>query len=462
VEWRYYGITLSGLKKTGVHCLQRYLDAIRRTIQDRRWTQQIPAIRTGVFERTTAFVFFAHVEDPDDLPADVPPPIQEIIQEIRYAGSVIRPSRNGGHSLDEIRSITRGNLETSSIGSLDSLFRDLAREEAAVPTLDLSASEEEFLDAPNPDLAQAHNHLLAYLSACGEGTWDRFARAAAELRLGTLDRPNRMRSLIRRLMLLGHLQTSADQQHWSVCPPTLVERESEPGVYFLCGSRTSALVADLERQLGAAERASHPLDDGPACLLFRATPEMVESVTLAGGLTLRRSGQFAGHLAVALPDYPAWIASLPTDGSLRMAAFPEAHRFDGTGFVPVACPHLDGERMVGEAGLYEFRPQEGFSLFRYLDDSGAWRTGDYHALRFAGTVAARGRTITKALDWGQTAVPLAQRWPLLHERCLVLADGRLPARIGDNNWIKYRGVSRALLAALQGKLPFDIEEGGDA
>lgn len=462
MEWRYYGITLSGLRKTGLHCLERYLDTTRRVIQDRRWTQQIPAIRTGVFQRTTAYVFFAHVEDPDDLPDDLPLPIQEIIQEIRYIGVVIRPSRKGGHFLDEIRGITRGTLETSSIGSLDTLFRDLAREEAPVPTLDLSAALEEFLEVPNPDLAHAHDHLLTYLSALGEGTWERFARAAAALRLGALDRPDRMRGLIRRLMLLGHVQTSSDQQHWSVCPPALVERESEPGVYFLCGSRTPALVADLESQLGAAERVSQPLDDGPACLLFGAAPERVEAVALAGGLPVCRSGSFAGQLAAVLPGYPAWVESLPVDGELRMAGFAEANVFDGADFVPVVCPHQEAGRMVGKPGLYEFSPEQGSAFFRLLDEAGTWRTGDYHALRFAGTVTAQGQAVAKALDRGQVAVPLAHRWPLLHERCLVLADGRLPVRISDNKWLKYRGVSRALFDLFKSKLPLDIEEAGDA
>jgi hypothetical protein len=462
MEWRYYGITLTGLKKTGNHTLEKYLEQVRRTIQDNRWTQQLPAIRSGVFERTTAYVFLAHVEDPDDLPDDVPPPVQEVFQAVRYVGGLIRPTRKGGHTLEEIRSITRGALTTDSIGSLNSLFRDLALVDVRIPPLDLSASEEEFLDASNPGLARRHDCLLTYLSACGEGSWERFVRAAVALGLAKADQHLRLRSLIRRLVLLGHVQTSFDQQRWSVCPLTLVTRESEPGAFILCGSRTARVLSDLEQHLGAPERIGQPLDDGPECLVFRAAPEKLATVTHAGGLAVSQSGSFATRLAAVLPDYQGWLASLPTDGSLRMASFPDCRRFDGSEFVAVACPHQEGERVVGQPGLYEFTPPEGALLFRYLDASGAWRTGDYHALRYAGTVAGRGRTIAKALHACQLAVPLSQRWPLLHERCLVLANGRLPAWISDHQWLKYTGVSRELLDSLQGKLSFDIEETDDA
>src|SRR6266545_1032543 len=456
MEWRYYGITLTGLKKSGTHTLERHLERIRQTIQDHRWTQQLPAIRSGVFERTTAYVFLAHVEDPDDLPGDVPVPVQEVFQGLPHVGGLIRPGRRGGHTLEEIRAITRGTLATDSIGSLDTLFRDLVEMEVRILALDLSASAEEYLDAANPALAQQHERLLAYLSSCGEGPWERFVRAAIALGLARPDQPLRLRSLIRRLVLLGHVQTSFDQQRWSVCPLTLVTRESEPDTVFLCGPRTAGLVAELERQFGAAELIQQPLHDGPACMVFRADAEKISTVTQIGNLPSSHAGLIARRLASVLPAYDGWLASMTTDGSLRMAAFPDCRRFDGVGFVPSACPHTEGERVIGQAGLYEFTPPEGPAVFRYLDASGTWRTGDFHGLRYAGTVAAEGRTSVQGPQAGRVAVPVAHCWPLLHERCLVLASGRLPDRLGADQWLRYTGVSRELLDSLRCKLPFDL------
>lgn len=284
------------------------------------------------------------------------------------------------------------------------------------------------------------------------------ARAAVALGLARSDQHLRLRSLVRRLILLGHVQTSADQGRWSVCPPALVERASEPGAYFLAGGRVPRLLAVLEGSLGKPERTDQPQGDGPACLVYRAAPESVTSL----GASISAAGAFAVRLAGVLPDYPCWLASVSTDGSLRTAAFSGCRRFDGTEFVAVACPHQQADRAVGAAGLYEFTPPDGSPLFRYLDDCGAWRAGDYHALRYAGTVAGRGRTAVKALRGDQAVLPLAHRWPLLHERCLVLASGRLPARVSDDKWLRYMGVGRDLLRPLSSKLAFDIEETDDA
>jgi hypothetical protein len=462
MEWRYYGITLTGLKKSGTHTLERHLERIRQIIRDRRWTQQLPAVRTGTLFGTT-YVFLAHVEEPEDPPTQVPEAISQVCLELQYIKEPMRPSgRYGGYTLGEIQGITRGTLSTDSIGSLDGLFRDLVQIEVPIPALDLSASPEESLDTADPKLERRHELLLAYLSCCGEGSWDRFARAATALRLARPDQPLRLRSLIRRLILLGHVQTSANQERWSVCPLRLVTRDDEPEGLFLCGPRTPGVLAELERLFGAAEAIHQPLYDGPPCVVFRADPEKIAGVTLVGGVPASHAGAFARRLAEALPHYEGWLASLPTDGSLRMAAFPDCRRFDGAGFVPSACPYAEGDRVVGQAGLYEFAPPEGPAVVRYLGHSGTWRAGDFYGLRYAGTVAAVGHTNVQRLQAGQVAVPAAMRWPLLHERCLVLASGRLPDRLGDGQWLRYTGVSRELLDSLRGKLPFDLKETDDA
>ena len=99
-------------------------------------------------------------------------------------------------------------------------------------------------------------------------------------------------------------------------------------------------------------------------------------------------------------------------------------------------------------------------MYRYLDPGqGVWRCGEFHSLRFAGWVAAWERASVYLLsDGSRAAIPSAQRWPLLHERCLVLASGRLPRWPTEGPSMTYLGVGRDLLVQLAKKLPFDLKE----
>ena len=47
---------------------------------------------------------------------------------------------------------------------------------------------------------------------------------------------------------------------------------------------------------------------------------------------------------------------------------------------------------------------------------------------------------------------------MLHERCLVLASGRLPRWSAEGPSMTYHGVGRDLLVRLADKLPFDLTE----
>jgi hypothetical protein len=261
-------------------------------------------------------------------------------------------------------------------------------------------------------------------------------------------------------MLLGHLQVSPDQQHWCVCPLTLVSSEAEKDTVFVCGQQTAAVRRDLERQLGSAERQGQPDDDGPPRLTFRADAERAAAVKAAAGVPVRFAGFVARKLCDALPAYSDWLASLPTDGALRTAAFVRCARYDGLSFSQVAHPFEDAGRAVGQEGLYEFTGADGTCVYRYLDPGlGVWRSGDFHSLRFAGWVAAWERASAFLLaDGGRVAVPTAQQWPMLHERCLVLASGRLPRWSAEGPSMTYHGVGRDLLVRLADKLPFDLTE----
>ena len=246
-----------------------------------------------------------------------------VFDDARSPGTVIRPHNHyGGFALEEIRQFTGPNLSTDTVGSLRDLFRLPALAEVAPSVLDLSAlDDDEARTSVDPDLAARHERLLHWLSACGNGTWDRFIRACLALGLARPGERARLRSLVRRLMLLGHVQVSPDQQHWCVCPLTLVSSEAEKDTVFVCGQQTAAVRRDLERQLGGAESQGQPDDDGPPRLAFRADAESAAAVKAAAGVPVRFAGFVARKLCDALPAYSGWLASLPTDGALRTAAF---------------------------------------------------------------------------------------------------------------------------------------------
>jgi len=221
---------------------------------------------------------------------------------------------------------------------------------------------------------------------------------------------------------------------------------------------------DLERQLGSAESQGQPDDDGPPRLAFQADTERAAAVKAAAGVPVRFAGFVARKLCEALPAYSGWLASLPTDGALRTAAYVSCARYDGLSFSQAVHPFEEAGRAVGQEGLYELTGVDGTCVYRYLDPGlGVWRSGDFHSLRFAGLVAARERgNVFLLADGGRAAIPSAQRWPLLHERCLVLASGRLPRWSAEGPSLIYYGVGRALLVGLAGKLSFRLEEPDDA
>jgi hypothetical protein len=463
MEWRYYGVHLTGLRKTGPHSPDQFVQRLAIAIQQRRCAQQLPAIRCSPLLGRDAYIFLAHVEDPDDLPTGIPELVKSVFGDARYVGTIIvSHDHRGGFALEEIRRFTGPNLTTDTVGSLRDLFRLPALAELAPMVLDLSAlDEEEARASVDPDLAARHVRLVDWLSACGSGTWDRLVRACAALGLARLDERARLRTLIRRLMLLGHVQVSSpDPQRWSVCPLTLVASGTEADTVFVCGQQTAAVRRDLERQLGNAEYQSQPDDDGPPRLAFRSGVERAAAVTTAAGVPVRFAGFIARRLCDALPDYTGWLASLPTDGALRTAAFVSSARYDGSGFSQAAHPFEEAGRAVGHEGLYEFTCSDGTCVYRYLDSGhGVWRTGEFYSLRFAGWVAAQARASAFLLEEsGRVAIPSAQRWPMLHERCLVLASGRLPRWSAEGPSMSYHGIGRDLLTRLCGKLPVDIKE----
>ena len=96
------------------------------------------------------------------------------------------------------------------------------------------------------------DRFLLWLSAVGEGRWESFLRVARIL--GVADDAPNARRLFRRLVLLGHLDSSPDGRAWSIAPPVIVQSAALPQSAFWCGCRSGPLL----RSLPASWQADDP------------------------------------------------------------------------------------------------------------------------------------------------------------------------------------------------------------
>lgn len=463
MEWRYYGLQIPFARR------QLFGQRLLNVIHELHSSHRLPAVRCSGKIYNTCYVFVAHLEDEDELPEGTPELVEEALRSANQRAllgdsiSIFRPhDHHGGFTLPEVQKFSAAGFTTDVVGNLVALFRSpvFANEPPAV--LDLSLPLDDPTEEPNPAQTARYERLLAWASAVGGGSWDRFAGACAALGLAARNETSRLRALVRRLMLLGHLQIAPDEKSWAMCPLALAEFEGDPGRVFWCGPRTAALRAELVSHFGPVEELRQPGDAGPPRLAFRTTLAAVRSVKEVCDLPLRAVESPARRLAAALPDFPAWIASLRSDAGIHTAAFTDVRRFDGEQFATPAHPYEQDGRVVGTEGLYQLAAEQGAAAYRYLDAGGVWRSGDYPSMRYAGWAAARPRSLAGVRVDGAAIVPLAQQWPSLHQRCLTLATGLLPKFAIAARTLTYPGVGRDLLSALQTKLPFDVQEPDDA
>ncbi len=260
--------------------------------------------------------------------------------------------------------------------------------------------------------------------------------------------------ILRRLRLLGHVETSMDGMRWSIAPPILVRREYDQDErdYTLCGQRDEDVLAVLQT---ISPLRTLPQQDGagPASISIDTDDANTIVDCLAShevGARVRIVDDAAVRLARALPPVTEWAKYLQQLPGLIPSLF-DMKRFDGQQFVDVAFAH--------QTGLYELWPMEvgGKGAIKpkytilYDARQDRWLRGDWYGLRFLAHYAdgeyscVRYQHATR-----QLAIPEAWRWPELYERALVLASGRLPFREGP--WLIYDGIEPVMLDMLETKL----------
>lgn len=301
------------------------------------------------------------------------------------------------------------------------------------------------------DYSQIYQNFLYWLSAVGYGSWDLFKKTCDIL---GLDEPKRV---LRRLKLLGHIETSSDGKKWSIAPTALVKISSFDGIseYILCGQQNSQLVEQLQT-FADIHTINQPNYNQLFCIKLKlintiSIETIIDTVKNKMNVSINNSDYIAQKLAKILPDLEEWKLSLRPLGGIIKSLYNWRY-FQNSDFVECTLPQQTGMYQMWDRGNQNARCR---TLF-YDQDTDTWRQGDWYGLRFLALYYSQHNLIArynpKTL---QLAIPYCQRWPELYERALVLASGLLPEyhQTEDRNlWLIYKNISFDLACQLTQKL----------
>ncbi|AFY83973.1 hypothetical protein [Oscillatoria acuminata] len=293
------------------------------------------------------------------------------------------------------------------------------------------------------------DRLLYLLSARGCGTWESFRKVCDTL---NLDNP---KSILRRLKLLGHLESSNDGKRWSVAPPALVEikSDSESPEFILCGQRSEKLLKQLH-QYGEVISKPQPQGNAPACI--RVKTKKIDQITQE--LDLLNPGEVSRQLIERLSDISDWQKSLTPLPGIVVPLY-QWKRFDReiNDFIECILPNETGMYQIWHSEQTGIAPR---TLF-YEEDTQTWRQGDWYGLRFLALYHNNSHSIVRydtMMDC--LAIPWNQRSPEIYERALVLASGFLPTyyKNQESGWLIYENIGKDLVQKLVEKLHLTCEE----
>jgi hypothetical protein len=436
------------------------LDKIRRVVEGRKLANKIPLVKFGK-DTWGRFYFFLGVKGWNDV--YLPEEIRRVLELVGLEGSAFWPME-----INYIRWKLRGEeIETQYFKSAEATPPSGGAPRPgtgytpvgvghAIDPFDLSETEWPEIGLEGSKADQRFDQLLYWLSARAEGSWEVFVQACQLLRL--VKEPRHARHVQRRLMLLGHVECSADGARWSICPAAAVRSQS--GEVFLCGQRTPELLEELSEHFSIVDRPQ-PEHSCPTHLAINGF-SLDESATirLKAGVTLTAAGEAPVKLATILPDLAAWQDSLTRIEKLNPYSY-EIERWVSGTFSP--CQEISERHNVytGEPGMYRLThkvTRVGMTL--YFDQAGQrWLKGDWYGLRFLAHQSAGARCAAEYdISRGEMVIPLAQHWPLLYERALVLCSGFLPSRIKDSGALVYNNVPANLSRVLADKLNVSVEE----
>jgi hypothetical protein len=314
------------------------------------------------------------------------------------------------------------------------------------------------------------DRFLMWLSATGEGRWESFLRVARILGVAN-DVPN-ARRLFRRLVLLGHLDSSLDGRDWSIAPPVIVQSAAQPQSAFWCGCRSGPLLRSLPASWQAEDPLTQPDGFGPAKRPI-VLPSVVDDQWLPPSTepptwqTPSWGGPVAVRLAALLPHIEEWAKTLQSIASLTPPAAVEHWDLASASFLNAPDFRIDPTgRCHGTTGMYRLAYGEVPNVYHltvFLDSTSPpgcqLLRGEWYGLRFLALHSCGKylKAVWSEADGGTLAILVRQRWPLLYERALVLASGLLPDNTTNSRYLYYRGVPIALAQSVADLLGVKVE-----
>ena len=420
-------------------------DRISQAIQAENLTRAIPAVKFEKGAKGEFYYFFALEGQQLDF-LDV---VQTIFAQWGVPGTIIRELLEP----EAIKSMASGELETHSLNAIP--YTSLWSDDAGDP-FDLSETSFKEEESVYNSLAERYDQLLYWLSTNAEGTWRTFAKVCSILQLAGDVKD--ARSIFRRLILLGYIESSDNGQKWSICPTALVKCVADPGVCFLTGQQTPKLIEYLKEHW-EVETLPQSSYQAPSCVKVHGVfPDNISF----NGLHIEYTGVVSIRLAQLLPDLEEWKDLLPVIDRLSTTSY-NIEIWNGRQFIQCDKFYERHGKYFGESGMYCLRKKEENNPYRivlYFDQPNQrWLRGDWYGLRFlAYDSAGRGFEARYNSSANEILIPVEEHWPLLYERALVLASGLLPVRDKNFRWLKYTNISNELIQLLAEKLNITITE----
>lgn len=280
------------------------------------------------------------------------------------------------------------------------------------------------------------NNLLIWMSARGQGSWQRFRSGVEEFHVEPVDSEQDgetgddatvgdlplYQAVRLGLERLAHVEfvSSGTERRWRVVPPALaVSQQGAEWVGILCGARSPSLGDELRRLPDTLSWDVREMPGMPDRM--RLTAPNPEELYRAGerlGLLTQRDAPASLLAAIPPMDDPRsrYAADAPSVPGWTIQRFsPSTLRWEGADYTHVC---------EAKTGLFRFRMQ--YQRFHFL----RWRGRTFRVPVQVGKYAVLRRSRVRRLVWydrerAVLSVPVTCRPPLLIERALVLCSGLL-------------------------------------
>ena len=439
---------------------QKILTMIADRVHQHNLTQFVPVVRLEKKMQqkkrgraSTEFYLFIAIES--DKVSQVPPAVQLNLFNLLQQMSFVKWQVPKGLEYEEIKKMAGAGFDVY----------DFTRPIPYHPTEDITNenpfdwTETSFSEQPDTDaavLSFRHERFLYWLSALGNGTWESFKKACQVLKL------SEPKQILRRLKLLGHIESSLDGSRWSSSPTALVRVGGKTDCleFLLCGQQSENLLKKLEQYI-TITRSNRQKGDAPPRMSLQLDSleelsHIIDLVRSQLGITITNAGDASWRLAQVLPELMTWKQGLRSLQGIVPSLY-EWKRFNRDEFVECIFRQ--------QTGMYEMWDTSGRdrplrTLF-YDSETQTWRQGDWYGLRFLALHHSNQQCIARYDSaTARLAIPFCQRWPELYERALVLASGLLPSyqRTEQSLWLIYENVGLNLAYQLTKKLYITCEE----